>query len=80
MARKRGTASFERALEEFEQLVARMEEGNLSLEESLKAYERGMTLSRQCQAALEDAQQRVQTIGERQTSTGATEPDNDDDA
>lgn len=71
MARKRSTPSFERALEEFEQLVTRMEEGDLTLEESLKTYERGMALSRKCQAALDDAEQRVQVITEQQENDQA---------
>lgn len=65
VARKRSTKNFERALQEFEGLVARMEEGDLSLEESLKAYERGIQLSRACQLALDDAEQRIQVLSEQ---------------
>ena len=51
--------SFERALEELEALVARMEDGKLPLEESLAAYQRGAELIRYCEAKLADAQARI---------------------
>ena len=51
--------SFEKALEELEALVARMEDGKLPLEESLAAYQRGAELIRLCEAKLADAQARV---------------------
>jgi len=53
------TLSFERALEELERLVARMEDGKLPLEESLAAYQRGAELIRFCESKLADAQARV---------------------
>ena len=65
MARKQNTTTFEKALDEFEKLVASMEEGDLSLEDSLKKYERGMELSRVCQSALEEAEQRVRILSEK---------------
>jgi exodeoxyribonuclease VII small subunit len=51
--------SFEKALEELEALVARMEDGKLPLEESLAAYQRGAELVKFCEAKLADAQARV---------------------
>jgi exodeoxyribonuclease VII small subunit len=65
VARKQNTTTFEKALDEFEKLVASMEEGDLSLEDSLKKYERGMELSRVCQSALEEAEQRVRILSEK---------------
>ncbi len=56
---------FEKALSELEQLVARMEQGELSLEDSLKDFERGIELTRSCQQALQSAEQRVQTLLEK---------------
>jgi exodeoxyribonuclease VII small subunit len=53
---------FEAALEELESLVAQMESGNLSLDESLKAFERGIILTRQCSSALKEAELKVQTL------------------
>jgi exodeoxyribonuclease VII small subunit len=57
-------ASFEHALDELEQLVQRMEKGDQSLDESLAAYERGVALYRECQKALELAEQRVRLLAD----------------
>lgn len=54
--------SFEDALSELETVVAKMESGDLTLEDSLKEYERGMQLSRSCQKILAEAEQRVQIL------------------
>lgn len=62
-------ADFETSLDELETLVEQMESGDLSLEESLQAFERGVALTRSCQSALKSAELRVQKL----TSTGATE-------
>jgi exodeoxyribonuclease VII small subunit len=51
--------TFEKALEELEALVARMEDGKLPLEESLAAYQRGAELVRFCESRLSDAQARI---------------------
>ena len=51
--------TFEKALEELESIVARMEEGKLPLEESLAAYQRGAELLKFCEAKLTDAQARI---------------------
>lgn len=53
---------FERALDELEQLVAHMESGELSLEESLSSFERGIGLFRHCQQSLEHAELRVRLL------------------
>lgn len=57
-------AQFEQSLQELEQLVASMEAGDLPLEQSLLAYERGVGLYRQCQQALEQAQLRVSLLND----------------
>ena len=54
--------SFEAALAELEKVVADMEIGKLSLEQSLVAYQRGVELLQQCRVRLEDAQQRVRVL------------------
>ena len=53
---------FEAALEELEELVSSMEDGELSLEESLGAFEKGIKLTRECQTALKNAEQKVQVL------------------
>ena len=55
-------AQFEQSLDELEKLVARMEEGDLSLDDSLKSFERGIALYRGCQTALEQAELRVKLL------------------
>lgn len=51
-------------MQSLEDLVARMESGEMSLEESLAAYERGVGLYRHCQAALEQAELRVRLLSD----------------
>ncbi|MGH8583462.1 MAG: exodeoxyribonuclease VII small subunit [Gammaproteobacteria bacterium] len=62
MAKKSPTVDFERALEELETLVEKMETGELSLEESLQHFERGVSLTKTCQKALSEAEQRVKIL------------------
>lgn len=63
MARKQQeTLAFEKSLKELEALVTRMEQGNLSLEESLQHFERGIQLTRTCQQALKEAEQKVEIL------------------
>ncbi len=61
-AKKKTNLNFEAAMVELEELVAKIEEGNLPLEDSLKEFERGVELSRICQKALTDAEQRVKVL------------------
>ncbi|HOO89752.1 MAG TPA: exodeoxyribonuclease VII small subunit [Syntrophales bacterium] len=53
---------FEKALEKLEGIVRKMEEGNMSLEESLKAFEEGIKLSRFCTEKLDEAEKRVKLL------------------
>ncbi|MGQ0658717.1 MAG: exodeoxyribonuclease VII small subunit [Chromatiales bacterium] len=66
MNKKRDAVDFETSLQELEALVERMESGKLSLEQSLKDFERGVTLTRTCQKALAEAEQRVKVLLERE--------------
>lgn len=54
--------NFEKKLTDLEQVVEKMEEGKLSLEDSLKEFEKGVKLSRECQAQLSKAEVRVQKL------------------
>jgi len=56
---------FETALSELETLVETLEQGDISLEESLKLFERGVTLTRSCQTSLKEAEQKVQILLEK---------------
>ena len=55
-------ADFEKSLDELEKLVGKMEQGEQSLDDSLKSYERGIALYRNCQSALEQAELRVKLL------------------
>ena len=57
--------NFEASLNELEKLVDALENGDLSLEQSLQDFERGINLTRACQSALTDAQQKVQILLEK---------------
>jgi len=78
---KENDASFEDALNELQQLVDAMEKGDISLEQSLQAFERGVELTRFCQSALFRAEQKVQQLnadGEIQDlQLASTEPGSD---
>lgn len=77
MANKTDPFNFETALGSLEQLVMRMESGELSLEDSLQAFEQGIKLTRQCQQALSQAEQRVQILME-QNGQSVAQPFNED--
>ncbi|MGO1071476.1 exodeoxyribonuclease VII small subunit [Lysobacter sp. CA199] len=66
-------ADFEQSLDALEQLVEKMEHGEMSLEDSLAAYERGVGLYRRCQTALEQAELRVRLLTDPQ-EPGSAEP------
>ena len=53
---------FEEALQKLETIVKRLEEGNLSLEDSLKAFEEGIRLSRFCSKKLDEAEKKVEIL------------------
>lgn len=65
MAAKPKQTRLEDALTTLESLVERMESGELSLEESLKAFEEGVRLTRECQQALKQAEQKVSILLEQ---------------
>ena len=79
MSSKRDAQSFESSMAEFERLVAKMEEGDMTLEQSLKSYERGMELSKSCQTALDKAEQRVQVLAQRDGEIKLEPFESDDD-
>lgn len=56
------TFHFEQSLAELESLVERMESGDMTLEDSLKAFEQGIKYTRDCQNALDKAEQKVQLL------------------
>tara|TARA_R110002049_G_scaffold246589_1_gene420681 strand:+ start:235 stop:480 length:246 start_codon:yes stop_codon:yes gene_type:complete len=62
MVVRRKKLNYEASVTELESLVNRLEQGDISLEESLKLYESGVLLTRDCQDALQAAEQKVQML------------------
>lgn len=73
-------ADFEQSMLALEDLVARMETGDMTLEDSLAAYERGVSLYRRCQGALEQAELRVRLLDDPANPGDARPFDVGDDA
>lgn len=66
---KNETPDFEKSLDELESIVHSLETGELSLENSLTTFEQGIKLTRQCQTALQEAEQRVSILLEKNGET-----------
>jgi exodeoxyribonuclease VII small subunit len=69
MSRKPKSVDFEQALRELETVVEKLEHGDLPLEESLRHFERGVALTRECQAALKAAEARIEILTRRRDAT-----------
>ena len=80
MARSKKKIDFEKNLSALEDLVHTLEDGELSLEASLNAFEQGVLLTRECQTALTEAEQRVQMLVQKQGEAELLDfsPDADD--
>lgn len=78
MAQNPKDTDFERSLGELEQLVQRLEGGELPLDEALRTFERGIELTRQCQTALKSARQKVDILLKRSGQL-EVEPFSDED-
>ena len=65
---------FEEALQKLESIVKRLEDGNLSLEESLKSFEEGVRLSRFCGSKLDEAEKRVEILLKESNGRLASKP------
>jgi len=62
VSKKNSMPDFEAALAELERLVEKMESGDQSLEDALQSFQRGIELTRTCQQALKNAEQRVEKL------------------
>ena len=69
---------FESAMRDLEEIVERLETGDLPLEESLAAFERGIALTRSCQTALKQAEQKVQILLKKAGEPVLDDFDNDE--
>jgi exodeoxyribonuclease VII small subunit len=81
MPPKKKAVDFEQSLKALEDLVNRMEQGDMSLEESLDAFQKGIALTRECQTRLAEAEQQVNLLIEEndQFRLEAFEEDEQDD-
>lgn len=70
---------FEKALEQLEALVEKMESGELSLEESLKSFEQGISLTQQCNQSLKTAEQTVKMLMEKNGQDAIVDIEIDDE-
>ena len=77
MPKKTNVINFEKTFTELEDLVKKMEGGDLSLEESLKYFERGMLLTKNCQQALNKAEQKVRILLEKSNKNNLESFDSD---
>ena len=78
MAAKSTKIDFEKSLTQLEQLVEKLEGSEYTLEQSLSAFEKGIKLTRECQAALQDAEQKVQMLIEQNGESAAVPFDEHD--
>lgn len=81
VAPRKKAFDFEQNLARLEELVTALESGSLSLEDSLKAFEQGIGITRECQTALKTAQQKIETLTrtpDNQLEADAFEPADDD--
>ncbi|MEH6558363.1 MAG: exodeoxyribonuclease VII small subunit [Oceanicoccus sp.] len=79
MTKAKKSIDFEEALDQLEELVEDMENGDLTLEESLKAFEQGIKLTRECQSALSQAEQKVQLLIEENGKLKTVDINNSDE-
>ncbi|MFT5717927.1 MAG: exodeoxyribonuclease VII small subunit [Oleiphilaceae bacterium] len=68
MPKKNSADDFETSLQALEDIVSKMEQGTLSLEQSLEAFEQGVQLTRTCQSTLKEAEQRVSKLTQKDES------------
>ena len=82
MAKKKSAIDFEQSLQTLEQLVESMEAGDMTLEKSLEAFEQGIKLTKECQQALREAEQKVEILlsqnGEEQLAPFAEDKSGED--
>lgn len=66
--------SFEEALEALEEIVGRLDEGRLSLDDSLRCYEFGVLISRRCEKMLDEAELRISRLEDQTSKSGFDDP------
>ncbi len=69
---KPSSEKFEKNLQALEDLVEKLEQGDLPLEDALKAFEQGIKLARSCQGALQKAEQKIQILTDKEAAADAS--------
>jgi len=77
VAARKKSIDFEKKLDQLESLVDNMEKGTLSLEDSLKAFEDGIKITRECQQALKAAELKVEMLTKGSDKAEPFDSDND---
>ena len=72
--------TFEQAMAELEKIVTDVEQGKISLEDSIEKYEKGMKLIQHCRAVLEQAEKRIETISNQNQTTRESSEEGPDDS
>ena len=70
-----GLGKLEQTLEDLEELVERLEAGDMPLDQALKEFERGIKLTRQCQTVLKDTEQKIEILLADSEEPAPFEPD-----
>jgi exodeoxyribonuclease VII small subunit len=70
----------EKSISELEKIVEELEGGDLTLDKSLKQFEKGVRLSRECQSELKDAEQKVQILIDSELKNASPEPLSESDS
>mgnify|MGYP003197627101 CR=1 FL=1 len=65
---------FEKSLDELEKIVEELQNGDISLDESIKLFERGMELTNLCRKTLETARQKITSLTEEEEENGENQP------
>ena len=74
MAKKKESISFEEALQQLEEITRNLESGELTLDDSIKAYEKGMELKKICTSILETAEKKLEYIKKQEDGSVSVEP------
>jgi exodeoxyribonuclease VII small subunit len=80
---KADSLSFEQAIDQLNQIVSKIEQGQVPLQESLEQYEKGMKLIQYCRGILQDAEKRIEEIatgGEQKSSDLQNAEEKEDDS
>lgn len=75
MAARKKAVNFEQSLGELENLVQSLESGDLTLDQALAAFEKGVRLTRECQQTLNDAEQKIETLIKSREADAPSSPD-----